>query len=226
MKTSNNLLIALFIIGLFTLIGANFALKIEHDKIDFNDPFYGLSAMDLKPFRVLKLEGNNVGLVGVQTGKASEIRLDEKAKELFTFRSQGDTLVVTYKPETAPWQSRASQNFDATPVAVILTPLLQTLFTTKASCNLNKLSTDNLTIIQNGAGVLVTNSTIGSLNVTDSQGSELHTKATNRIGKAVIVSRDSSLFMAERDIFGSITLQTDSLATVKVPGGMLKKLRQ
>jgi hypothetical protein len=224
MKTSNKLLIALFTIGLLTLIGANVALKKEHDKIDFNDPFYGLSSMTLKPFRVMKLEGNNTGLISVQTGKATEIRLEEKTKALFTFRSKGDTLLVSYKPGTAPWQSRANQHFDAIPVAVFLTPTLQTLITHKVSCNVNHLHVDKLTIFQKNAGVLLTNSRIGSLSVTDEQGSELHTKPTNRVGTALIISRDSSVFKAERDIFGSLALQIDSLATVNVPGGLLKKL--
>lgn len=226
MKTSNKLLFAIFTIGLLTLFGANVALKKEYDKIDFNDPFNGLSTMNLKPFRVLKLEGNNVGLISVQTGKATEIRLDEKAKELFTFRPQGDTLVVIYKPESAPWQSRASHYFDAMPVAVFLTPTLQTLITSKASCNVNHLNVDQLTILQENAGVMLTNSTIGTLTVTNTQGSELHTKPTNRVETAFITSRDSSAFKAERDIFGALTLQSDSLAKVNVPGGLLKKLKQ
>ncbi|RYZ31724.1 MAG: hypothetical protein EOP49_38550 [Sphingobacteriales bacterium] len=225
MKTSNKLLIALFTIGLLTLIGANVALKKEHDKIDFNDPFYGLSAMELKPFRVIKLEGNNTGLISIQTGKTPEIRLEEKTKELFTFRSQGDTLLVSYKPGSAPWQSRANQHFDAIPVAVFLTPTLQTLITSKVSCNVNQLNVDKLTILQENAGVLLTNSNIGHLTVLDQKGSELHTKPTNRIGTALITSRDSSVFKAERDIFGTLALQTDSLATVNVPGGLLKKLQ-
>ncbi|RCR68527.1 hypothetical protein [Larkinella punicea] len=225
MKTSNKLLIALFTIGLLTLIGANVALRTEYNKIDFNDQFYGLSAMELKPFRVLKLEGNNAGLISVQTGKTTEIRLPEKAKKQFTFRSQGDTLLVSYKPENVPWRSQANQYFDAIPAAVFLTPTLQTLITSKVSCNVNHLTVDQLTVLQKNAGVLLTNSRISSLTVTNEQGSELHTKPTNHIGTALITSRDSSVFKAERDIFGTLALQTDSLATVNVPGGLLKKLQ-
>ncbi|RRB07454.1 hypothetical protein [Larkinella rosea] len=225
MKTSNMLVIALFITGLLTLIGANVALKAEYDKIDFNDPFSGLSSITLKPFRILKLEGNLNGLVSVETGKTSEIRLQEDVKSQFTFRSSGDTLVVLYKPESSPWQSRPNQYINAVPAATILTPSLHTLITDKVSCNLNRLTTENLTINQQNAGVLLTNSTIGTLTVTDSRGSELHTKPTNRIRNAVIFSRDSSNITVERNIFDSFALEYDSLTKLKIPGSLLKKIK-
>ncbi|GAB3270715.1 hypothetical protein GCM10027347_41580 [Larkinella harenae] len=224
MKTSNKLLIGLFIMGLFTLIGANVALKVKHDKIDFNDPFYGLESIPLQPFRVLKLEGDNAGLVSVQTGQRHEIRLPDQARAQFTFRYQGDTLLVNYIPSSIPWQSRANMYLDAIPAAVILTPTLQTVMTNRISCNVNHFESNNLAVVQKSGGVLLTNSTIGTLTVTDTQGSDLHIKPTTHINTAVIVSRDSSGFMAERDVFGTLRLQTDSLATVKVPGSLLKKL--
>ncbi|MGA0556514.1 hypothetical protein ACO2Q8_07685 [Larkinella sp. VNQ87] len=225
MKTSNKLLIALFTVGLLTLIGANLALKAEHDKIDFNDPFYGLSVRNIKPFRVLKLEGNNAGLLSVQTGPSSEIRLSDKEKDLFTFRSQGDTLLVSYKPKEVHWHPYANMYFDAQPAAIILTPTLTALYTDQVSCNLKRFQADNLTIWQQHGGVLISNSAIGNLTVTDSRGSELHTKPDNRIGRATITSRDSSLFIVERDVFGALSLQTDSLATVKMPGSLLGKIK-
>ncbi|MGV3558207.1 hypothetical protein [Larkinella arboricola] len=225
MKTSNKLLIGLFVICLLTLVGANMALKEKHDKIDFNDPFYGLASMSLKPFRVLKLEGNDAGLLSVQTGKTYEVRLPDKAREQFTFRYQGDTLLLRYTPPSVPWQSRANMYLDAVPSAVILTPTLQAVITNRISCNVNRLTTDKLTVVQERAGVMLTNSTIGTLTVTDTQGSDLHAKPTNRIGTALITSRDSSNLLVEHDVFGTLTLETDSLATVKVPGGLLKKLK-
>ncbi|GAB3899379.1 hypothetical protein GCM10028803_20420 [Larkinella knui] len=225
MKTSNKLLIAFFTIGLLTLIGANVALRKEYDKINFSDPFYGLTSVSIKPFRVLKLEGNSAGLVSVQTGKVSEIRLPDKDRDLFSYRLNGDTLVFSYKPKSVPWQSKANQYFDAAPAAVILTPKLETLLTTRVSCNLNQLTADQLQIVQDNSGILLTNSSIGKLTVLDQKGSELHTKPTNRVGNATVVSRDSSVFMVERDIFGSLTLETDSLGKVTIPGGLLKKLK-
>ncbi|GAB3336515.1 hypothetical protein GCM10027299_46650 [Larkinella ripae] len=225
MKTSNKLLIVLFAIGLFTLIGSNVALKAEHDKINFDDPFYGLSSVRLKPFRVLKLEGNNAGLIGVQTGKTAEIRLPERVQTDFTYRTLGDTLVVTYKPQDTPWQSRANQYFDAAPAAVILTPTLQTLMTSRISCALDQLDANQLAVVQQNAGVLIKNSTISNLTVTNTQGSELHTKPTNRIETALVTSLDSSAVLVERDVFGSFALRSDSLAMVKLPGSLLKKLK-
>ncbi|GAB3919801.1 hypothetical protein [Larkinella terrae] len=225
MKTSNKLLTGLFITALLTLIGANVALKAEHDKIDFNDPFSGLSSIALKPFQILKLEGNLNGLVSVETGKTSEMRLQEDVKNQFTFRSLGDTLVVAYKPESSPWQSKPNQYINAVPAATILTPSLHTLITNKISCNLNRLTTENLAITQQNGGVLLTNSTIGTLTVADSQGSELHTKPTNHVRSAAITSRDSSNITIERDIFDSFALQYDSLTMLKIPGGLLKKLK-
>ena len=227
MKTSNKLLIALFTIGFLTLIGTNVALRAEYDKIDFNDPFHGLSTLTIKPFRVLKLEGSKTGfgLLSVQTGEKYGIHLPDKNKADFTFQSKGDTLIIRYHPANDLWQSRAYYKFDSNPVAIIMTPTLQALHTRQISCILKNVKTDNLTIVQENAGIMLTNTTIENLTVTDKQGSELHTKPTNRIGTALIISHDSSAFLAERDIFGSLSLKTDSLATVKIPGSLLKKLK-
>ncbi|RAJ92283.1 hypothetical protein LX87_05252 [Larkinella arboricola] len=226
MKTSNKLLIALFLAGFLTLIGTNMALRAEYDKIDFNNPFHGLSSLPVKPFRVLKLEGGKtgIGLLNVQTGKQYGIHLPEKNKEDFKFQSKGDTLIVRYQPPDA-WQSSYRYKFDANPVAIIMTPTLDALHTTRISCILKEVRTDKLTVVQERAGVMLTNSTIGTLTVTDTQGSDLHAKPTNRIGTALITSRDSSNLLVEHDVFGTLTLETDSLATVKVPGGLLKKLK-
>ncbi|MGM9508140.1 hypothetical protein ACS5NO_10445 [Larkinella sp. GY13] len=227
MKTSNKLLIALFTVGFLTLIGTNLALRAEYDKIDFKNPFHGLSTLTIKPFRVLKLEGNKtgIGLLSVQTGTQFGIHLPDKNKADFTFQSKGDTLIIRYQAPANSWQSRVYYKFDSSPVAIIMTPALQALYTTRISCILKDIKTEKLSIVQENAGIMLTNSAIENLTVTNEQGSELHTKPTNRVGTALIISRDSSVFKAERDIFGTLALQNDSLATVNVPGGLLKKLQ-
>lgn len=225
MKTSNKLLIALFTFGLLTLIGANVAIKNQHRQIDYNDPFYGLSSTALKPFRILKLEGNSAGLLGVQTGKSYEIRLPEQVQDLFTYQTKGDTLIVRYHPKRRSTNQRPSQGFGESPEAVILTPTLQMLLTDQVSCNLNHVNTEKLTVIQKKSGVLLTNSSIQTLTVTDSQGSDFHARTTNQIGSANVISRDSSSFQVDSDIFSTLDFHTDSLALVKMPGGLLKRIK-
>ncbi|MFC5407990.1 hypothetical protein ACFPMF_01625 [Larkinella bovis] len=228
MKTSNKLLITLFVVGLLTLVGANVALRAEYDQIDFKNPFYGLSTQKIQPFRVLKLEGDKtgVGLLSVQTGNTFEIHLPDKSKHQFTYQSNGDTLTIRYRPENGAGKSRPSYSFTSSPAAVIVAPALEALYTTQISCSLNKVETGNLVLVQKNAGVLLSNSTIGNLTVSNTEGSDLHTRAINQIKTAQITASDSSTVLVERDIFGSLTLETDSLTTVKLPGGLLKKLRQ
>jgi len=247
MKTSDKLLLFSLIVCLLTLVGSTVALKAEHDKIDFNDPFYGFVTTPIKPFKVLKIDGGTIGAsptgifpsgsaggpqptndsytsVGIQAGKTVEIRTRQDANIRFTHRMIGDTLLIQYEPEFYPRRISADEAFETTPFLYVIAPSIQGLIATKTTCKLAGLTTDNLAISATNARVCLDNSSINSLIATGQSGSLLQTAATNHIRRATITSRDSTGFVAVRDVFGSLSLQNDSTAVVKVPAALLKKL--
>jgi hypothetical protein len=249
MKTSDKLLISLLMVGLLTLVGSTMALKAEYDTIDFNDPFYGFLSTPVKPFSILKIEGVKQGpslsgvasigsvgglpnlgdsytTVGIQAGKTFEIRIHKDNKIPFTHRSVGDTLIIRYEPDFYAGRINADDAFSATSFAYIIAPSssIQMLSATGATCKLSGLAVDKLAITTNHARVLISKSTIERLTAMGQRGSLLQTAATNRISTATITSHDSTGFTAERDIFGSLALQNDSTAILKVPASLLKKL--
>ncbi|GAB4038575.1 hypothetical protein [Spirosoma gilvum] len=246
MKTSDKLLIASALISLVALVGSTVALRREHDKIDFNDPFYGYEAVPIKPFKVLRVEGSLSGIkphknapgldgstenptysstnLGVQAGKAFEIRTQKNNKIRFTYRSVGDTLFIQYEPEFSPWRISAEKTFAASSFAYVIVPSLVGLIATSSTCRLTGITTENVSIQATNAHVLLANSTINQLTSNGQQGSLVQTTATNHIHSALITSRDSTSFIAERNVFDSITMQNDSMAILKIPASLLKKL--
>jgi hypothetical protein len=247
MKTSNKLLISLLAVGLLTLVGSVMSLRAEHDKIDFNDPFYGFSSTPIKSFSVLKIEGIKLGVlstgavriepgkgpvnsgdsyttVGIEAGKTFEIRAQKDNKVPFTHRFAGDTLIVRYEPEFYFRRIKGGDAFDNKPFVYIIAPSVRTLIATSSTCKLAGFMTDKLAITMTNARVLISKSTISDLTTSGQRGSLLQTAKTNRINKATVASYDSTGFIADHDIFGSLALQNDSTATLKIPASLLKKL--
>lgn len=247
MKTSDKLLISSALVGLVTLAGSTVALRGEHDKIDFNDPFYGYTTTAVKAFNVLKIEGRKSGIlplgtapigsngvslnpndsytsVGIQAGKAFKIRMQKNNKISFTYRSVGDTLLIRYEPEFNPRRISADEAFASSPFVFIIAPAFQQLIVSKTTCKLAGLTTENLSIVATNARVLLSNNTINMLTSTGQRGSIVQTTAANRIHSARITSEDSTSFIVERDVFGSINLQNDPTAILKIPASLLKKL--
>ena len=246
MKPSDKLLLSSTIISLLTLVGSTVALRTEHDKIDFNDPFYGYEATTVKPFKVLRVEGSKSGIVwhntapgsngvssnsnesyttvGIQTGKAFEIRIQKNNKISFTYRSLGDTLLIRYEPEFYPRRISADEAFTASPFAYIIAPSFQQLIASRTTCKLAGLTTEAVSIQATNARVLLSNSKINQLMANVQRGSILQITATDRIHSAVITSHDSTSFIAEGNVFDSITMQNDSTVILKIPASLLKKL--
>ncbi|MDB5240368.1 MAG: hypothetical protein JWP57_993 [Spirosoma sp.] len=247
MKTSDKLLISSALISLVTLVGSTMALRREHDKIDFNDPFFGYEATAIKPFTTLKIERSKPGIlppgtaligsndvsqnpndsytnISIEAGKAYEIRLQKNNKISFTYRYVGDTLLIRYEPEFSPMPVAVDKAFAASSFAYIIAPTFQALIASRTTCKLAGLTSGHLSISATNARVLLNNNTINQLTSTGQRGSLLQTTAINRIYSATITSHDSTCFMAERDVFGTIHLRNDSTATLKIPASLLKKL--
>ena len=99
MKTSNKLLIAIFTLVLFAIIGTNLILKAEYEKIDLHDPFYGYSMEKVEPYKVVALKGNGYGLIQIQQGNIFQVRVKEKHKNQVNWNLKHDTLTLSFVPE-------------------------------------------------------------------------------------------------------------------------------
>ena len=248
MKTSDTLLIGSTLIGLLTLVGSTVALRNEHDKIDFTDPFYGYQTTAVNPYKVLRIEGSKSGIlplgtapvgsigisenpndsyttVGIQAGKAFEIRVQKSNKIPFTYRSIGDTLLIQYEPDFYSRRITADEAFSSPPFIYLIAPSFQKLIASRTTCKLAGLTTENVSIQAANARVLLSKSTVNQLTSTGQRGSIVQIAATNRIHSAMITSLDSTGFIAERNVFDSITLQNDSTAIIKIPASLLTKLK-
>ncbi|UHG90521.1 hypothetical protein [Spirosoma oryzicola] len=234
MKTSDKLMVGLLLVGLLTLVGSTVALKAEHDKIDFNDPFYGYSATTIKPFRVLKIEVDSANkqpvkstqtAISIQVGKSFAIRRQDQSSVPFTYRSVGDTLLVRYKPERIYWHNSTDDLLATKPFAYIIVPSIGGLVANGAICTLTGLNTDSLQITSTNALVRIDKSIIGQLTASGQRGSFLQTASANRIKAATITTCDSTGFTAERDVFGSLSMQNDANTMISLPASLLRKLQ-
>ncbi|UFH57634.1 hypothetical protein [Spirosoma sp. KNUC1025] len=248
MKTSDKLLIGSLVLGLLTLVGSTMALRAEHDTIDFNDPFYGYTSTPVKPFSILKIEGNPSGILpqgtapigsngitenpydsyttlGIQVGTSFEIRTPKANTIKFIHRSVGDTLLIRYEHEFYARRISADEAFAAPPFAYIIAPAIRQLIASRTTCKLTGLKAETISIQATNARLLLSHSLINQLTSTAQTGSILQISATTHIHAATITSRDSSSFRADGSGFDALKLQNDSTAILKLPASLLTKLR-
>jgi hypothetical protein len=228
MKTSNKLLIVLLVTVLLAVTGSNMALKAEYEKIDFKNPYHGYVQETLPPFKILRLQGSYASLAQIQQGKESQIRIRGWEKESVKWQMRGDTLVVTYNTGNGPFFYRAGDAFASAPIVFITAPSLSGVYSMGATCKLTGWQGANLILRQEGkkTGMLLENSTLGTLSAVSTGGGLLQMGAANRIGNAVIQASDSSSFVAGKAAFGSIRISADSTAQVTLTGDLYNKLIQ
>jgi len=225
MKTSDKLLIGLLTLTLLVLVGSDMALKAEYNKIDFKNPFYDYVPTALARFKVIKLNGSTQGLIQFQPGNTYTLRVRKESVSEISYHQNGDTLEVSYHPEADGPQPKPGEAFRGIPLATLTAPTLQALLVQGTNCVLTQVTGANLTVSADGAGVLMTDSHIQNLVMTARRGSVFQTTPTpQRIQAATVTARDSSRLTVERDVFGTLNLQADSLSTINLPGSLLRKL--
>jgi hypothetical protein len=248
MKTSDKLLAGSLVVGLLTLVGSTVALRAEHDKIDFNDPFYGYTVKAVKPFKVLKIEGSRSGILSpgtapigssgipekpydsyttlaLQVGKAFEIRTPKTNTIKFTHRSVGDTLFIHYEHEFYARRISADEAFAAPPFAYIIAPAIEQLIATRTTCKIQGLRAETVSIQATSARLLLSNCLISQLNSMAQTGSILQLLASSHIHAASITSRDSSSFGTDGNGIDSLQFHNDSTAILKLPASLLARIR-
>ncbi|WP_159473724.1 hypothetical protein [Dyadobacter sp. 3J3] len=222
MKQSNFLIIGLLALILLFVVGSNLVLKAEFDKIDQKDPFSGYKREILKPFSYVKINGKQVGLTQIQPGATFQIYYVTDRKML-DWKIKGDTLELTHKSISDEASDR-HLDFDSKPVFYISAPKLSGVDAANTVNIIKGWKTTDFTLIQKGKSTLLTENSISNLSARLNSGGYLLINGKNKIGKSNILVKDSSELSSEKDIFNSFEVSVDSLAKIKLPGSMYKKI--
>ncbi|MES2731306.1 MAG: hypothetical protein V4714_06145 [Bacteroidota bacterium] len=228
MKTSNKLIAGLLAIIMIAILGSNMILKAEFDKLNLKDQFFGYSKETAKPFSVVKLRGGHAKLVQIQTGNTFEVKVKAREKEFVKWHTHGDTLELTYSDESEPYQYRIGDALTSEPSVYIMAPTLQAVYANSASCKLTDWKAAHLLLKHESekSGMLLINSKLDSIDAEIRHKGLLQVGTDNRIAKANVQVKDTSSFKVEKDVFGFLQLQTDSLSIVNLPGVLLRKLEK
>ncbi len=248
MKTSNCLLMGLLSAILLALIGSTFALKAQHDSIDYNDLFYGYTQEPVAGFSVLCIEGlgherrptgvnpsdqsyfralppDRYTTLGLHGGRTFQLRVLKGTKVPYTLHPRGDTLLIRFEAQFYPETLKGEAPFTRQPFAYIIAPAVHSLVVKGATCIVSHLTGSDFTISSTDARVLLRHSRISRLSATSQQGSLLQTAASNHLQRALLVGRDSAAFVFDRDVFGALALRLDSTTTLKASASVFRKVK-
>lgn len=225
MKTSNILFIVTVSIFFLVTLCSNLVLKTQFDKIDKNDPFYGFSKHQVKPFQYVKLQGQDVGVTEIRQGPVAEIRMITLSRYM-QWDYSGDTLVLTYIPEGNPGYRPRGGGFTAFPSFYVITPSLKGIVSDNIRCKVRDFKFGDLVVQQKGDGLFLAGSSIDNLTASVSAYGYLKLDPNNHIGTADIAVHDSSALSAEKDMFKQFNAKIDSTAYISMPGSMLKKITE
>jgi hypothetical protein len=225
MKTSNQLLIGLIVIIFAAIFGTATILKGEYEKIDKDDPFYGYTTEVLGDFNAIRIEGSYPGLIQIQHGEKFEIKKRGPSAEDFQWNIQNDTLILIHSAAEFPERFVTESILASRSNFYIMAPSL-TSIQSEAICRLNGWQLPTLELEQKGqgSGMALTESSIGKLSATVSQGGMIRVEQTNQIKQATVEVRDVSTFTVRPSAIDSLRIEVDPEAQVTIPGELLDKL--
>lgn len=228
MKTSNKFLIALFTIFLFAIVGTNLVLKAEYEKIDKNDPFYGYSDERTEPYSVILLKGNGKGLIRIQPGESFGLRVKEEYKNQVSWTLRNDTLELSLMPEKEPFFTGEVDRYSLKGEVYIVQPNIKTVYTENVRTTITDWKDSSLKVFAEGpkGGLFLQNNTFSSVSADVREGGLLKTGTNNEVRHMEIKIGKNSSFEAEKDVFHSLEVTADSLASFKIPGSLLQEIAQ
>lgn len=226
MKTSNKLLILLFALSIFLMIGSGFSLKAKFEKIDRKDPYFGYSSDLVKPFKYIKLTGNFFGYTQIEPGKKFEVRMSDfrsySNRPDITWKVIGDTLNVNYK--TSGQQSSYNGNiFIGAPHVYIIAPELSGVHSIGLMSKIQGWKNGAFSVEQKGHGVLFSNNHFSDLSINVQSGGNVKIEGQNLLGNTSVLVKDSSNLTADKDVFKTFGMKIDSAAYVSLPGSLVTK---
>ncbi|WP_128546918.1 hypothetical protein [Larkinella soli] len=224
MKTSDKLLLTLLFLTLSALTAVTMGLKASYNRIDFKDPMFSYDPHPIPAFRVLKLNGDNSRYLILRSGDQPSLRVRKVDIGNVSYRTIGDTLVVSVRNEEPYYRLKAGE-FSGPPIGYLVLPKLETLVLTNANSRIDDLKTDALTVYLEKSGLYIFNSRIATLTATAVLGSKLETTGQGQsIGQASVTVQDSGTFKVSGNSIRTLQLLADSATVVQLPGALLRRI--
>jgi len=228
MKTSNQLVIIILLIFFGAIIGSAMILKQEYHKIDFDDPFYGLSRNELASFKAVMLQGNYHGLVEVRPGKKHEI-LHPASMDIFEWEVRQDTLYLSYTREAQGGRYFSERTFNkSSAAAYVLAPSISSVASENMSCRVHGWKTDQFQASFSGpnGGMSFKENTFKKLSAQAGDHGLLQLEDDNVIGNAAITAEGKSEIRIVSQQIDSLQLRAEPEAKVQLPGALLEKVKR
>jgi hypothetical protein len=228
MKTSNRLVLLIVLTFFGAIFGSAIILKQEFEKIDFDDPFYGLSRNEIAAFKAVKLQGNYHGLVEIRPGEKYEI-LHPTSMDIFEWEVRQDTLYLSYTGEAQRNLYFSEQTFNkSSAAAYVLAPSISSVASENMSCRIYGWKTDQFQASFSGpnGGMSFKENTFKKLSATSTNQGLLQLEDDNVIGNADIIAEDKSEIRIVSQQIDSLQLQAEPEAKIQLPGALLEKIKQ
>ncbi len=219
MKTSNLILSLITIFFFGSIVGTAMILKQEFEKMDFDDPFYGLSRNELSPFSAIQLEGNTYrGRIDIRPGDKHEF-LHPINLDIFDWEVRQDTLFLNYSGES--WVGSAG-------LVYILAPSISWVASKEFECRVHGWETEHMLVSYTGPRgfVTFTENKFEKFSATVLNEGALRLENGNEIGSAEINVEDTSNLVIETSRVNTITMNAGPQARVQLPGALLEKIRK
>ena len=228
MKNSNRLVLLILLIFFGAIFGTSMILKQEFEKIDFDNPFYGLSRNELPAFSAVKLQGDYHGLVEIQPGEKYEI-LKPDSWNIFQWEVRQDTLFLHYTGEARGGRYYSEQTLSKpSAAAYVLAPSVSSVVSEGMSCRIANMSADSFHARFDGdsGGISFKDNTFKTLSAQSGDKGILQFENDNRIDKALINAEDESLVTILGQEIDSLQLLAGPQAKVLLPGALLEKIKR
>jgi len=216
MKTSNQLVLLIVIIFFGAIGGSAMILKQEYQKINFDDPFFGLARQQLPAFSAIELQGNYPGQIEILPGESSEF-LHTPQQDFFEWEVSQDTLYLNCSSK-----GRARKRSST----YILAPMLSSLTSDGITCRIHNWKAPQMRVRFRGRNgfITFTDNQFGKFSAAVQDEGTLRIEKDNSFGRAKIMAGDKSNVIILSNQVDSLELQLDPQANVQLSGVLLEKL--
>lgn len=238
MKLSTKLLLALLLLISAGMLASNFALKIEYDKMDKNDPFRAYQKILEQPFRHLNISGGNEALIVFEPAPVSSVRVSEdwiglEQKRVGT-EVRNDTLFIRFNSDNDDINIR--DWMEKRVLVRIFAPELRSVEGANTVLQLRKFNQTSLDVTLSGSSVCEVQSMLpdlDSVRIFESDSSQVRLGMSPDYKEArsmrahwleADVRGDSRLKMDRVEV-DDLRIQASDKAVLELSGATLKKYR-
>jgi hypothetical protein len=217
MKTSNKLIIGLFIFIFLALAGSAYTLKVQYEKIDRNNPYLGYDQHRTMPFKFVKVTGDAFEFVQIQPGNNFGIMLRNlygfEPDKYKTWKIIGDTLFIEHTERVGGTMLFNDKNISSTmsssPSIFVTAPTLTGVFSSRFPIKIAGWQRGALTIDLRKGAVVLDDNHFDKLTVHAQSGSYVKFGVENKFDTLNIQVKDSSRVIG-RNRLSNITFGQDS----------------